>query len=450
MKSFIKFFSSVKLAIFLLIIITLASILGTLIPQHRSPGEYAAHYGQLAELLSRLQLTKLYQSSWFITLLSLFSLNIIVCTLTRLGPKVKKLFSPRLEKEAKKLMALKIKAQIKKPWPLKKTEEVFTSIIKSYHYRFRLQNEEERTFILARKKILGWFGSDIVHFGLLVILAGGIISGAGSLRKHLTLVEGQTVSVPRANFKIKLDKFETQYYPNGSVKDWKSTLTVIENEKSVLNKTIEVNNPLSYKGYLFYQSSYGWDWKNPWVEIWVKKKSDPSFLKKIRTKLGRKFPVDDDNIQISVLHFIPDFIINEQNEITTRSLQPNNPAVFIQGWQGPKQIISGWIFARFPDFSRIHSSQETDLSFELKDFQASQFSVIQAAKDPGVTLIWVGSSMLMIGLFLAFYWPSREIKIILGEDNNQTTITAGGIATKNKENFQSEFEKIITALRSTK
>jgi len=450
MKSFIKFFSSVKLAIFLLITITLASILGTLIPQHRSPEEYAAHYGQLAELFSRLQLTKLYKSSWFVTLLIFLSLNIVVCTLTRLEPKVKKLFNPRFEKDTKKLIGLKIAAHFKKPWPIKNTTEALVKLIRSYHYRCKKKNENNQTFILARKKVLGRFGSDIVHIGLLVILTGGIISGVGNLRQNLTLAEGQTVSVPRAEFKIKLDKFETEYYPNGSVKDWKSTLTVIENEKPALTKTIEVNNPLSYNGYVFYQSSYGWDWKNPQVEIWVKKKSDPSFLKKIRTKLGKKVALDDDNIEIIALHFIPDFVINEQNEIATRSLEPRNPAAFIQGWQGSEQIFSGWIFAHFPDFSRIHSSKETDLNFELKDFQASQFSVIQAAKDPGVTFIWIGSSLLMAGLFLAFYWPSREIKFILKEDNGQTAITAGGIAAKNKENFQSEFEKIMTALRRSK
>ena len=151
-----------------------------------------------------------------------------------------------------------------------------------------------------------------------------------------------------------------------------------------------------------------------------------------------------------MLHFIPDFIINDQNEITSRSPQPNNPAAFIDGWQEGKQIFSGWIFARFPEFGRIHSEKETDLHFELKDFKGGQFSVIQAAKDPGVTLIWIGRTFLMIGLSLAFYWPSREIKMILEEDQGKTEIIAGGLASKSKEVFQSEFEKIMSFLRRLK
>lgn len=450
MKSFIRIFSSVKLAIILLIIITAASLLGTLIPQQRSQGEYIARYGQLANLFHHLQLTKLYQSSWFITLLFLFSINIITCTLTRLSPKLKRFFRPAIEKEAKKILAFKIKDRFIISWNLERTKQEIKKRLSSSHYRAKEENKESKVFFLARKKILGWFGSDVVHLGLLVVLAGGIISGLGGFRKNLTLSEGQILSVPKANFKIRLDKFETEYYPSGSVRDWKSTLTVIQKGKPHLTKTIEVNHPLSYKGYVFYQSSYGWDWKNLSIEIWVKKRSDSSFLRKIQTKVGEKVPLQYKNIHISVIHFIPDFIINEKSEITSRSLQPNNPAVFIEGWQENEQIFSGWIFARFPDFDRIHSAKETDLFFVLKDFKSSQFSVIQATKDPGVTLIWIGSALLMIGLALAFYWPSREIKMILEENKGKTEIIAGGLASKSREAFQSEFEKIMNYLRRLK
>ena len=54
MRPFMKFFSSVKLAIVLLILITLASILGTLIPQGRGAAEYAARYGSLSGLFMPL------------------------------------------------------------------------------------------------------------------------------------------------------------------------------------------------------------------------------------------------------------------------------------------------------------------------------------------------------------------------------------------------------------
>jgi len=446
MKSLWNYFSSVKLAIFLLIIITLASILGTFIPQNRSLDEYVARYGQWGNLFNRLQITKLYQSSWFIALLCLFALNIIVCTLTRLTPKLRKAFRPKVEAEAKEINVLKIKEKFKKNIGLDTAKKELKNELRSRHYRLKEVERGNKTFILARKRIMGIFGADVVHIGILIILAGGIISGAGGIRKNLTFSEGKVLDIIEAGFKVRLDKFETEYYPNGSVRDWKSTLTVIEDEKPMLSKVIEVNHPLTYKGFVFYQSSYGWDWTNTSIGIWVRKRKDPSFLRKVEMKVGQRVSLEGEHIQISVMHFIPDFIINERNQVTSRSIQPNNPAAFIEVWRGEEKIISGWIFAKFPDFARIHSKKETDLSFELKNFEAGQLSVIEAAKDPGVNFIWIGCTFLMIGLAFAFYWPTREIKVILEESQGKTEVIAGGIASKSREALQSEFEKIMTSL----
>jgi len=446
MKRLIGFFSSVKLAIALIIIITLVSVLGTLVPQQRSLEEYAEHYGRLSQLLTKSGFTDVYHSWWFIALLVFFSLNIIVCTLKRLSPKLRRAFNPSMEFEPKSLLSMKNKDRFSRKAGLSATQDAVEKELSSRYYRVKTRQKNNRLFFLGRKRIMGLFGSDIVHLGLLVILLGGIISGLAGFRTNLNITEGEILTVPHAEFQLKLDKFNTEYYPDGRIKDWKSTLTVIENEAPIRTQVIEVNHPLSHKGYVFYQSSYGWDWDNPQLEVWAKKSSDPDFLERLDLQLGKPARMDE-NLTISVLHFIPDFIINENNEITTRSLEPNNPAAFIEGWEGEEKIFSGWIFARYPDFGRIHSEKETDLTFELKDFKALQYSGIQAAKDPGVNFIWAGCTVLMIGLILAFYWPPKEIKAILEESQGRTEVTAGGTSSKNRETFASEFKEFMTSLR---
>jgi len=450
MKSLFKYFSSVKLAIVLIIIITLASVVGTVIPQQKSPEEYIARYDQWANLLQRLQFTNLYKSLWFSVLLFLLALNIIVCTLDRLSPKLKKAFRPRLAVEAKNIALLKIKEKLKKHLSLDPARELVKKELSSRHYRIKETQKDNKVFLYARKRILGWFGADIVHLGILIIIAGGIISGIGGFRWNLTFSEGRILDVPRAEFNLRLDKFETEYYPSGAVKDWKSTLTVFENEKPVLNKIVEVNHPLSYKGFVFYQSDYGWDWRNPSIEILAKKREDSSFSRRIELKIGERVRLEGEDIEVSVLEFIPDFVIGEKGQITSRSLKPNNPAAFIEGWQAEEKIFSGWIFAKFPDFDRIHSEKETNLTFELSNFSAGQISVIQASKDPGANFIWVGCTLLMIGLFFAFYWPPREIRMVMEEVGNKTEITAGGIAAKSKDTFTSEFKNITESIRRSK
>lgn len=450
MKALLHFFTSVKLAIVLLIIIIIASILGTLVPQGRSGEEYLVRYGQLSGFLQRLQFTQLYQSIWYIGLLAFFGLNIIVCTLTRLSPKIRRVFRPLVEADPKNIQALKIKEKFRLALEPGAAKDAAKKELERRRYRVKDTEKKGRIFLLARKRVLGWFGSDIVHLGLLIILAGGILSGLAGFKGSLSFAENQTLPVPGADFSLRLDKFITEYYPNGSVRDWKSNLTVIDAGRAVRQKAIEVNHPLSYEGYVFYQSGYGWDWQSPTLEVWVKKSSDPAYLGKLSLNVGEKSALEDESLQVSVVRFLPDFVLDEKREPATRSLEPNNPAAFIEGWEGEEKVFSGWIFAKFPDFSRLHGAKETKLTFELKDIKAPQYSVVQIARDPGVPWIWVGCCVLMVGLLLAFYWPTREVRLVLEESGGKSEVTAGGISTKSPEAFRQEFSDIANAVRKTK
>jgi cytochrome c biogenesis protein len=159
---------------------------------------------------------------------------------------------------------------------------------------------------------------------------------------------------------------------------------------------------------------------------------------------------------IAVQKFLPDFVLGEANQPENRTLQPNNPAALIEGFRGTEKVFSGWIFSNFPEFDQIHTAndkdkeKETDLAFELKSFEAGQYSVLEAAKDPGAILIWIGCALILLGLSLAFYWPTWEIKAVLEESQGKTEWIAGGVATKSREEFGAEFERITAALRRSK
>jgi len=68
-------------------------------------------------------------------------------------------------------------------------------------------------------------------------------------------------------------------------------------------------------------------------------------------------------------------------------------------------------------------------------------------KDPGASYIWAGCVILMFGLFVAFYWTSREIKILIEEKKGSTYIIMGGLAPKSRGSFRVEFDKITKNLR---
>jgi cytochrome c biogenesis protein len=448
MKSVWKFLASVKLAIVLFILITLASILGTLIPQGRSAAEYAARYGASSGLFISLQLTRLYQSVWYMALLLFFGLNTVVCTLSRFGPKWRRAFGPAAATDAQTLMAMKVKSRFRLALPAAAAKDRIAGLLRARHYRLTESATANGVVLLARKRRVGRFGSDVVHLGLLVVLIGGFTSGIGVRRADVALLEGQTADVPHAAFKVRLEKFETEYYPQGGVKAWKSTVTVVENGTAVLTRVVEVNHPLTYRGFSFFQAAYGWDWDSPKLELEVRKRADAAFSKTIALKVGERVPVDDaDFSHVVVRQFVPDFVIGDGNKVQSRSQEPNNPAALVEAWKGEERVFQSWIFAKYPDFGQGHAAGQSALSFVLKNYSAAPYSVLQAAKDPGVNFIWLGCLLVSAGFFLAFYWPSREIRVLLEEVQGRVEVTAAGQAAKNRETFRSEFESIFESIR---
>ena len=450
LRSVRTFFSSVKLAIVLFILVTLASIVGTLIPQGRDAAEYAARYGGLAKLLSAFQLTRLYSSGWFLALLFLFAVNTAVCTLTRLGPKRRKAFGPAGEADARAVAAMRVAARLRLPPPLDAARDRVAAALRARRYRLAASAAGGRAVLLARKRRLGHFGSDVVHLGLLVILAGGLTSGLAGRRSDLALAEGETAAVPGAAFSVRLDRFETEYYPGGGVKDWKSTVTVIEGGTPVATRVVEVNHPLTHRGFSFYQQSYGFDWGRAALELEMRKSADPAFARALPLAVkGRAEVADPDVDRVVVRDFVPDFVIGEGNRVQSRSQEPRNPAALVEAWKGEERVFAGWIFAKYPDFNQGHGEGRppAPVSVVLKDYRPAPFSVLEAAKDPGANLVWLGCALVTAGFFLAFYWPTREIRVVLDEAQGKVEVTAGGRAAKSREAFEAEFAGIFERVR---
>jgi cytochrome c biogenesis protein len=443
-----KFFASLKLAVVLLVLLALASALGTFVPQGGTAEDYQARFGSLGRAVLFLQLDHAYSSVWFIGLLGLFAVNLVVCTLSRFSPKWRRLARPSVREDQARVKAMRWNATLEKKASLEETFDYAVRLLVGARYRVRSSREGGRAFLLARRNGLGWFGPDLVHLGLLVILGGGISSGLLATRSSLALAEGETAAVPRAGFSVRLDRFETEYYPGGGVKDWKSSLTVIDNGRAAAAGTVEVNHPLRYRGFNFYQSGYGRDWSAAELEVEVRKKNDPAFSRRFTVKPGGRFePGDADVTRVELRSFVPDFVLGEGNRVMSRSDEPRNPAALIEAFRGEGQVFQGWVFANYPDFQGMKRTGDSPVLFYLRDFRAAQYSVVEAARDPGAPVIWAGCAVLMLGLALAFYRRPSEIRVFMRESGGRVELTAGGLSHGNRERFRSEFEAFTQALR---
>jgi cytochrome c biogenesis protein len=368
----------------------------------------------------------------------------IVCTLNRLIPSFKVISNPKIILKEEERKNLNQKTEFKWKGDFEKKVSKIHNVLKKHNYRFREIKKEGNLYFYASKGILGRFGADIVHLSILIILIGAIIGGIKGYREHISILEGSTVKVPNEDFLVRVDDFTTEYYPNGQVKDWKSTLTIIENGEEKITKTIEVNHPLTYKGVRFYQSSYGWDWNKTLLTINIKEKESQNVIAQAKIRAGEKFAIPEKNLDIYALVFIPDFIIGEGGQIFSRSNQPNNPAVLIEGRENNEIKFRQWIFARFPD---AHFSPQSEYKFELIDFKAPEYTGLQVTRDPGVIFVWIGCGLVMIGLFSSFYIFYRRIWLTIEKDENFVRVWIGGVTKKGKPQFEEEFKKIIKKLK---
>ena len=93
LRRIIAWTSSLKVAIILLLLIALASALGTAIPQGNSIESYLEIYGTHPWLglidgntLIKLQLDHVYSSNWFLGLLGWLGISLVICSWRRQWP----------------------------------------------------------------------------------------------------------------------------------------------------------------------------------------------------------------------------------------------------------------------------------------------------------------------------------------------------------------------------
>jgi hypothetical protein len=76
-------------------------------------------------------------------------------------------------------------------------------------------------------------------------------------------------------------------------------------------------------------------------------------------QVGSKFEVEGHTVE--VLRYVPDFMMGENNQVTTRSEFPHNPAIQVKITKPEGSSVGQWLFVKFPD---MHTPE--GLPFKLK------------------------------------------------------------------------------------
>jgi cytochrome c biogenesis protein len=484
-----KFFSSVKLAVALLIILAIVSIIGTIIQQNEPPERYLREYSQATvQVFEMLGLFDMYHTWWFVLLLFLFSTNLTVCTLERFPHTWKLARAPLKPIDENSVKAASFRKEIQLNSDVGKAEQKAAAALKARGFRFVESRGPDSTQYISQKGVFSRFGVYITHVSILLIFAGALIGSFFGFKAYLNLPEGAAsqvvylrneplwdqiaaalgiakspvindpqVGVPAMplGYYIRCDNFDVDYYigpsgmPTGMPSEYHSTLTLFDlNGQKILDKRIRVNDPLTYHGVTFYQSSYGLiPNARGRIVLNIRKKGDPkSAGETVTVDPGGSLFVPSIDRTIKVLNFEPfgmrDRATGQVLYFNARNQEFINPAVKLEIYQGKKALYQTTILKTDP----IGANMPEDYVISYRGYEGARYTGLQVAKDPGVWVVYMGFIMLCIGPPIAFFGSHRKLWIRIQDKQGQAAILLAGSANRNRIGFERTLNSIAQDL----
>jgi cytochrome c biogenesis protein len=411
--------ADLRFAIFILLLISLLSVIGTIIEQDQPIEVYKINYPLTNAVFGFLTWDKIlnfgldhvYKTWWFFTLIFLFGLSLISCTFLQQLPSLK--IARRCQFFRKPVQFSRLK--------------IFTTLTNFSFNKILLKIKESQYSIFQQKNIIycykgliGRIAPILVHFSMIIILLGTIVGSLFGFKAqeivpktetfHIQniLNNGQLTTIP--NNSTRINDFWITYNKNRMVSQFYSDISLLDNQGNETNrKTISVNYPLVHNNIYYYQT----DWN----------------------LVGLRFQT----------------LTTETIEYPLLNLKNNQSKVWIT-WISTNQSLNEGIIALIDNlegYCSLYNESGTFLgnieineTFYLKQpltfLEIISSTGLQIKSDPGIPLIYSGFFFLMLSTLLSYISYSQ---IWMIQKNQKLFI--GGTTNRALFNFELEFLKFI-------
>ncbi len=447
--------ASVKLTLFLLVLLAILSIFGTVVPQQERAVELAHRLSpSLVNFLASLQVFDLYHSYWFRLIIGALSLNLIVCSLNRFPSSLRLFRSSPAPERNKPFENLPPQRSISVRRPVKDAVSEAMRILRGQFRKVENKEAEKATFVYAEKGRYSYFGVYLVHLSVLLILMGGIFGSFFGFEAFVTIPEGDmahTVTLRKSGvskelpFQIRCDKFVVDFYENGAPKEYRSDLAFILNGKIAMQGALLVNHPLSFMGITFYQSTYG---TIAGEKVLLSVTGDKGSEKiSYEIKAGEPVQISRGGVQFQVVEVRSDFM-------------RMGPAAHVAVKPTEGEEVHFWVFQnvemirqRFPGmierFPKMNPGAFKPYTFLLEKIDAKYYTGLQVNRDPGVNLVYLGFCFMVLGLIVTFFVSHRRVWIQISGGKDRMSIRIAGRANRNQPGFEYELDKLAGKLRKS-
>jgi cytochrome c biogenesis protein len=439
------FLTSLKLVLFLLLILSVVSIAGTIIQQNKPLQMYYRSYdpGTVA-LFNKLGLFDMYHSWWFVACLALLALNITACTMDRYRGIMAGLRKRNLILDEKLGKSLQNLTTIEYPLPLDAVEKKMRELVgKGFPAKPVVTAAEDggRHYFFEKGKYsrLAFF---LTHLSILIIFLGAMVGSFFGYKGYVNIFEGEMISqfetragqVKKLNFQVKCNTFNAEFYPSGAPMDYRSDLSILQNGKEIIRKTIRVNDPLTFEGVTFYQSSYGGQPDQVTIEVVNR---DGSVKGSVTAPFGQRADIPGVADKIGIADYQEHHPLPDGSE--------GGRAVDVHIFPEKGGEVEACLLLDHPDYDKRRGG---DYYLRVKDLKLKKYTGLQVNKDPGEILVWLGSLLLIAGIMIAFFMSHKKLWVSLRRNKEgRSELTIGGTANKNRAAFTRETEQMIQRLK---
>ena len=472
--------TSMRTALFLLMLLAIAAIPGSLIPQRaQNPfrvQEFFAAHRQLASFLDKLRLFDVFGSPWFSSIYLLLFISLVGCVLPRTFThgKAMRARPPATPSNLSRL-------EHYTTWRSELASGTVLASARSALKKRRFRLYEKGDSISAEKGFLRETGNLIFHLSLVLLLVAMALGALQGVKGEAIVVEGETfIDSPTSYdlltpgrffdtshltpFSIRVNQFIPTYdLATGMPLDYtvKATVTEAGKEREAI---IKVNHPLEFGSTNVYLQANGYA---PLVTVKdgagdIVLKGPVPFLPQDGnlTSIGAIKVPDAMPTQLGFLgSFLPTAVMDKVRGGFSSYPDALNPRLLLAAWQGNLGLDSGIPQSVY----RLDTSKMTRIGLEslavgdkwtLPNGAGSisfdgwvRWVNLQVARDPGKGFALAGAILAILGVMMSLFIRRRRIWVRVFDLEDGARIEVSGLARSQAPGLEDEIKDFVRELR---
>jgi cytochrome c biogenesis protein len=436
------------LALFAVVGMTLRQLPGF---AFRSPTDYANEMGKLhalydpgfgtgvVDLLERLQVFRVFSSTWFSLGLVVLIISIVACTIDR---------TPRLWRQSADIRVVQPDPFYDPTLPDRALMAgvdagSVEAVLRRHRFVVRREAVGDTTYLYGDRNRWTKLATLLTHTGLVLFLVAAAVTSRLGDEQGLVVAEGDSLTVqpigtPGLLLVRNLGFDAPGFAETGKASDFVTHLAVYQDGREIAEKAIRVNDPLTVGGYTFHQNGFG-----PAPDVVIRDTDG-------RPLWTGPIPMTDSAAGFPFAEFaVPgrdvalQLLLQKQPDGTGVLLVLPFRAVGVNADGSPNVLgLEPIALTR----GQSDTPEGTDFSIELRSF--SDFTLLIAKRDPGQGLVWAAFGSLIVGLLITFWMPRRRVWARLGGDGRLAlTVRADRYVDVGRE-FGKVLDDLVAARRA--